>query len=160
MKFSVGFQLYEAGEEPFSCLVEAYKDRISEVFFPWQDVPNGRSAMATRHGYTDWTAQSRTEEELRAIKAMGVKLDLLFNGNCYGQYAMSQKLQNTVASVIEHLQDAVGGVDIVTTTSLTVAHTVKKYFPDIEVRASVNMKIGTVKAMMQVADLFDSFQDI
>ena len=157
MKFSVGFQLYEGGEEPFSRLVDAYKEHISEVYFPWQDIPSGRSAVATRHGYTDWTAQSRMEEELRAIKAMGIKLDLLFNGNCYGQYAISKKLQNNVASVIEHLQDAVGGVEIITTTSLAIAHTVKQYFPEIEVRASVNMKIGTVKAMMQVADLFDSF---
>ena len=31
------------------------------------------------------------------------------------------------------------------------------YFPNIEVRSSVNMKIGTVKGMEYLADLFDSF---
>ena len=96
MKFAVGFQLYDPGEEPFSRIVSTYREHISEVFFAWQDTPSGRSGVATRHGFTDWSAQQRTEEELRAIKAMGVKLDLLFNGNCYGQYAISEKLANTV----------------------------------------------------------------
>ena len=91
------------------------------------------------------------------MKEMGIKLDLLFNGNCYGEYAISEKLANTVVSVIEHLETAVGGVEIITTASPAIAHTVKKHFPNIEVRASVNMKIGTVKGMEYLADLFDSF---
>lgn len=157
MKFAVGFQLYEPGEEPFSHIVKAYQAHISEVFFAWQDIPTGRSAVSTRHGYTDWSAQQRLESELKAIKAMGIKLDLLFNGNCYGPYAMSEKLANTVRSVIDHLYAVGCGVEIVTTASLAIAHTVKAYFPEIEVRASVNMKIGTVKAMEYVSDLFDSF---
>lgn len=157
MKLAVGFQLYGEGEEPFSHIVAAYRNSISEVFFSWQDVASGRSAVATRHGYTDWTAQRRTEEELCAIRAMGIKTDLLFNGNCYGEYAISEKLANTVISVIGHLQQAVGGVDIVTTASLAVAHTVRKHFPEIELRASVNMQIGTEKGMEYLDDLFDSF---
>ena len=157
MKFAVGFQLYEPPEEPFSNIIRTYKEHISEVFFAWQDTPSGRSAVATRHGFTDWSAQGRMEEELRAIKAMGVKLDLLFNGNCYGEYALSEKLANSVVSILEHLACAVGGVEIVTTASPAIAHTVKKHFPHIEVRASVNMRIGTVKGMEYLADLFDSF---
>ena len=157
IKFSVGFQLYEPGEEPFSKIVETYKDSISEVFFGWQDVQSGRSGIATRHGVTDWTAQERLEKELKAIKDMGIKLDLLFNGNCYGAYSLSEKLSNTVCSIIDHLENIGCGVDIITTTSPAIAHTVKKYFPEIEVRASVNMKIGSVKGMEYLADLFDSF---
>ena len=157
MKFAVGFQLFEGNEEPFSAIVNTYKDHISEVFFAWQDIPTGRSPIASRHGFTDWTAQRRTEEELRTIKAMGIKLDLLFNGNCYGGMAISEKLANTVISVLDHLEDEVGGVDIVTTASLAIAHTIKKHFPHIEVRASVNMRIGTIKGMEYLSDLFDSF---
>ncbi len=157
MKFAVGFQIYEKGEEPFSSIVAEYKDHISELFFAWQDIASGRSKLATRHGYTDWSVQSRTEEELKKIKSMGIKLDLLFNANCYGEYSVSEKLANTVISTIDYLGQTVGGVDIVTTTSLAIAHTVKKHFPKIEVRSSVNMKIGTVKAMEYVSDLFDSF---
>ena len=157
MKFAVGFQLYENGEEPFSNLVKSYDANISEVFFAWQDIPTGRSSIATLHGYTDWAAQSRTEEELRIMKGMGKKLDLLFNGNCYGAQALSEKLSNTVRSVLEHLQEQVGGVEIITTASPAIAHTVKTHFPEVEVRASVNMRIGTVKGMEYLADLFDSY---
>ena len=157
MKYSVGFQLYQGNEEPFSQIVKTYKEHISEVFFAWQDIASGRSAIATRHGYTDWSCQARMEEELRAIKQMGIKLDLLFNGNCYGEYAISEKLSNTVVSVIEYLDSVDCGVDIITTASLAIAHTVKKYFPKIEVRASVNMRIGSIKGMEYVSDLFDSF---
>lgn len=157
MKYSVGFHLYEKGEEPFSRIVETYKAHISEVFFAWQDIATCRSAIATRHGYTDWSAQKRTEEELLAIKRLGIKLDLLFNANCYGEYAISEKLANTVVSAIEYLDSLNCGVDIITTASLAIAHTVKKHFPRIEVRASVNMRIGTVKGMEYIADLFDSF---
>ena len=157
MKFSVGLKLYEGNKEKFSHIVEDYGDAVSEVFFSWQDVPNGRSAIATVHGYTDWNAQARLEEELRAIKKMDKKLDLLFNANCYGKDSISEKLANNVISVIEYLNESVGGVDIVTTTSPTVAHVLKSRFPEIEVRASVNMRIGTVKGMEYVSDLFDSY---
>ncbi len=61
------------------------------MFFAWQNIPTGRRSIATRHGYTDWDAQKRCEAELRALKQMGVKIDLLFNGNCYGEYAISEK---------------------------------------------------------------------
>ena len=157
MKYAVGYQLAEGSESPFSGLVEQYSDAISEVYFPWLDMPSGRSALATRHGYTDWSAQSRLEADLKAIKSMGKRLDLLFNGNCYGAQAISEKLRNQVASILEHLEVAVGGVDIVTTTSPFIAETVKKYFPAVEVRASVNMWLGTVKSMQYLADIFDSY---
>ena len=107
MKYSVGFQLSDGTEEPFSRIVCTYREHISEVFFPWQDIATGRSAAATRHGLTDWSAQKRTEEELLLIKGMGIKLDLLLNGNCYGEYAISEKLANTVISVIETLDTMV-----------------------------------------------------
>ncbi len=157
MKYTIGFQLYDEGEEPFSRIVQTYREHISEVFFAWQDIPSGRSAVATRHGCTDWSAQTRLEEELRAIRGMSVKLDILFNGNCYGEYAISEKLANTVTSVLEHLEDIGCPADILTTASPAIAFTVKNRFPQIEVRSSVNMCVGTVKGMEYLADYFDSF---
>jgi len=59
--------------------------------------------------------------------------------------------------VLDHLRELVGGVDIITTTSPFVAHVVKQSHPAVEVRASVNMRIGTIDGMEQLADLFDSF---
>ena len=156
MKFSVGFQLYENGEETFSDIVRTYNEYISEVFFAWPEMPSGRGDVLVHSGDVQ-DVQQRMERELKEIKEMGVKLDLLFNANCYGAESLSEKLANKVCSVIEHLESVGCGVEIVTTTSLAIAHTVKKFFPQIEVRASVNMKIGTIKGMEYVSDLFDSF---
>ncbi len=157
MRFAVGYQLAEDGEEPFSAIVSDFRDHIAEMYFPWLDMPSGRSPLATRRGYTDWTAQARLEEELRTVRGMGVKLDLLLNANCYGGEAVSQALAGRICSIAAHLEEAVRGLDIVTTTSPFAAHVLKENFPHIERRASVNMRIGEVKGMEYLADLFDSF---
>ena len=156
MKFAVGYQLPGEDEEPLVEVVRDYRERIAEVYFPWLDMPSGRSPMSSRSGYTDWEAQAVLEHDLKALREMGVALDLLLNANCYGGQALSQALANRVCSIIGHLCDIVG-LDAVTTTSLAVARTVQEHFPEVEVRASVSMRIGTVKGMQYVADLFDSF---
>jgi len=108
-------------------------------------------------GYIDWTAGEQMEKELSAIRQKGVRLDLLLNANCYGAESLSRHLSNKILSVIDHLCERVGGVDAVTTASPFIAECVKKHFPAIRVRASVNMSIGTVKGMDYLGDLFDSF---
>jgi collagenase-like PrtC family protease len=70
---------------------------------------------------------------------------------------MSARLANAVVSVLDHLGDLVDGLETVTTSSPAVARTVKTHFPGVEVRASVNMRIGTVRGMQYVADLFDGY---
>jgi collagenase-like PrtC family protease len=155
MKFAVGYQQNE--NDPFVGVVEDYREHVAEIYFPWVGAASGRAALGRRRGAVDWTAQARLEEDLRAFRKMGLKLDLLFNASCYGERAVSRELENEVGSTLDHLGAVAGGVEIVTTTSLAVARTVKKYFPDIEVRASVNMRIGTVEAFSFVGGLFDSF---
>ncbi len=157
MKFAVGYQLPDEDEEPLVEIVRDYREHIAEVYFPWADMPSGRAPLTSRRGYTDWTGQQRLEADLQALRAMGVKLDVLFNANCYGRLAVSQHLANKVISVLDHLGEAVGGADIVTTTSPAVAKTVKESFPEVEVRASVNMRIGTTQGMRYLAHLFDGY---
>lgn len=156
MRFAIGYQLPEAGEEPFADIVEDFKGHIEEVYFPWLDMPSGRAPLTNRRGFVDWDGQEKLETDLKAFREMGVKLDLLFNANCYGRYSLSQYLANTVCSVIDHLLEGIG-LDVVTTTSPMIARVVKENFPEIDVRASVNMRIGSVKGMEYLADLFDSF---
>lgn len=156
MKFSVGYQLPEADEEPFVDIVRDFRDRIEEVYFPWLAMPSGRSPMAILDGCVNWEGQAALEADLRTLKAMGVKLHLLLNANCYGAESLSVHLRNTIGSVVTHLRDHFG-LDGVTTASLMVARTLQEHFSDLDVRASVNMRIGTVKGMAYVADLFDSF---
>lgn len=157
MKFAVGYQPLDDRGDRFAALVRDYREHVAEVYFPWVGAPSGRAALGLQRGAVDWNAQLRLENDLLALREMGVGLDLLFNANCYGARAVSTSLENEVLSVLAHLGDLVGGVDTVTTTSLTVARTVKKQCPDIEVRASVNMRIGTVQGMAHAAGLFDGY---
>jgi len=157
MRFAVGYQLAEEGEEPFIALVQDYAEHIAEVYFPWMGLASGRSPLSVRRGYADWTAQERLEQELRALRARGMPVALGVNATCYGGRAISQHLRNEGISILEHLGEAVGGVQIVTTTSPAVAHMIKESFPEIQVRASVNMRIGTIKGMEYVAALFDAY---
>jgi len=177
VKFAIGYQLPDEDQQPLTQVVGRFREQIEEVYFAWPGMPSGRAPLergsqqphmgdnAHSSGQddrspdrllVDWDAQRQLEEDLRAFKAMGIKLDLLFNANCYGGESLSQALAARVCSIIKHLLDTVG-LDTVTTTSLMVARTVKEHFPRLDVRASVNMRIGTVKGMEYVADLFDSF---
>ena len=157
MQFAVGYQLPDAEDESLVEIIADYREAIAEVYFPWADMPSGRAALATWRGDTDWTAQQQLLGDLAALRKMGLRVDLLFNANCYGGRAISRWLENQVRSVLDYLGEAVGGVDIVTTTSPFVAQVVKQHHPQVETRASVNMRIGTVKGMQYLADIFDSY---
>ncbi len=157
MKFAIGYQLPTAEEEPFSVLCERYREHIAEVYFAWADIPSGRSPVTVRAGYTDWGGTERMIEDLRRIKQLGIRLDLLFNANCYGSDAISYELRNRVCSVIDYITESTGAVDTVTTASPFIADTVKKQYPHIDVRASVNLGFSTPQAMQYENKLFDSF---
>lgn len=157
MKYAVGYQQAEMGSSDFLDVVGDYKCHIAEVFFPWVDMPTGRMSIENEHGSIDWTVQQKLEEDLIKMSKMGIKLDLLLNSNCNGKYSLSKYLANKICSIVDHIYNIAGKLDIVTTTSPFVARVIKTNFKDIEIRASVNMRIGTVKGMQYVSHLFDSF---
>ena len=155
LKLSVGYQYSE--KFLFSKIVSDYAQSIEEVYFPWVDAASGRSMIGGYDGYFDYGLQNILIGELKKIKELGIKLDLLYNANCYGEDAMSEVLRGKVYSVIDFLADNGIKVDVITTTSPAIACMVKEQCPEIELKASVNMKISTVKGMQYVAHLFDSF---
>lgn len=155
LKLSVGYQYNE--ERPFSDVICDYTDHIEAVYFPWVNFASGRSMLAGFDGYYDYGLQDAMVKDLERIKKMGIKLNLLFNANCYGEDAMSQVLRGRVCSVIDYLGEQDLYPDAVTTTSPAIAHMIKEHYEGIELTASVNMKIGTVKGMQYVAHLFDNY---
>lgn len=157
MQFAVGYQMLDERSESFVDIVRDYREAIAEVYFPWVGEPSGRAPLNVTRGLTDWKAQARLEQDLAALRELGLRLDLLLNANCYGGRAMSRHLENRVGSLLTHLHDAIGGVDVVTTASPMIARTIKSYFPDLEVRASVNLRVGTVQGLSHAARCFDSF---
>jgi hypothetical protein len=156
VKFAVGYQLPDEGEPPFSALVREFSSCVEEVYFPWLDMPSGRSPMASASGFTEAEAEAALMADLAEIRRAGVKLNLLMNASCYGPRAHSRGLQREVLAVVGRLSEAFG-LDVVTTMSPFIAGAVKGAFPGIDVRASVNMRLGAESAMECVLDLFDSF---
>ena len=143
MKFSIGYQPDVSWIEA----ILARREVVRDVYFAFGTMPSGRQPV----GSVD-----RQLEDLGAIADAGIPLHLLFNANCYGARALSRSFFVEVGETIDRFA-ADGSLTGVTTTSPVLARFVKANFPDLEVRASVNMEIGTIEGMEYLAETFDAF---
>ena len=155
MDFAVGYKHVSEGE-PFSASVLDVPE-VREVYFPWVDEPSGRPKIGSEEGDDAETICDVLHDELVALRRGGKRLDLLLNANCYGAEAMSRKLEAHVIDILATLVSWGTKPDVVTVASPFLARTVKRVFPEIEVRASVNMRLMTVQAMAYLAPWFDSY---
>ena len=155
MDFAVGYRHVSEGERFSSAVLD--QPAVKEVYFPWVEEPSGRPKLGYGEGDDAETVCDVLHDELTALKAGGIRLDLLLNANCYGAEAMSAKLEAHVIDVLSVLVGWGTKPDVVTAASPFVARTVKRVFPEIEVRASVNMRLMTVQAMAYLAPWFDSY---
>ena len=154
---SVGYTLPGEGQLPFVDVIRRYRDAVGEVYFAFPGVASGRSPLGGETGFTDFDALACLVEDLTRIREMGVKLHLLFNGACNGGDALSVAHQNQVYSIMDYLDSKDLYPEGVTTTSPVTAQLLKKEDPKLELRASVNMRIGSIKGIQYVEHLFDSF---
>lgn len=154
MKYSVGYQL--RNDTDYLEHIARVKDKVREVYFSWGDFPNGRNSQLLKTGMTPWEAQRRQEEDLTWLSEQGVKFNLLFNATCYGKGSQSRVFFNKVGETVEYIGNHMG-LESITTTSPLVAKFIKENFSELEVRASVNMGIGTVHGMDYVGEYFDSY---
>lgn len=153
MKYMVG--LKNADENLLENIVEN-KEHIYEVYFSWGDIPNGRTSQLESHGYTTWEMQDMQRNALKELSQEGIALNLLFNANCYGKDSQSRAFLNKVGTIVDYVENNYG-LQSVTTTSPLIAKFIKNNFEHLEVRASVNMEIGTVQGMDYLAEYFDSY---
>ena len=147
--FSVGYRVLCAEAGCFSDIVRDFRNHIDEVYFAWPGDASGRAPLAPE-------TADQVRWELERIRSLGVPLHLLLNASCYGGQALSPALVERVRSQVAELVDRVG-LRGVTTLSPLIARTVKAEFPDVKVRASVNMRLGTVRSMAYVARWFDEY---
>lgn len=150
MKLSVGYPCYSALS--FFDTIAPYMDKIGELYFSWEGFASGRTDFAPD------PQQKRLllEQDLLRFHQQGVRLNLLLNGNCYGRDAISTALAGRVLETVADLKERFG-LEAVTTASPYIARTIKNQFPEIEVRASVNMWVDGIFGMEQCAADFDSF---
>ena len=132
------------------------RDRVREVYFAWPGVANGRSTVSRKLDIPSWEALERQRDDLAKLSENGVGLNLLLNGNCYGADALARSFFTGIGDLIDNLA-AEYNITSVTTASPVIARFVKQNFEEIEVRASVNMEIGTREGMEYLAEVMDGF---
>jgi collagenase-like PrtC family protease len=155
MTFAAGYQHFAYG--PSFADIALSHPSVKEVYFPWIDEPSGRPMLGYDEENDSDILAIALHRDLLRLREKGIKLDLLLNANCYGAEAMSRKLETHVIEVVETLAETGLKPEIVTAASPFIARTVKKAFPDIEVRASVNMRLATLQAVQYLSPWFDSY---
>ena len=154
MKFSVGYQLTASTD--FLQSILSNKESIYEVYFAWDGFANGRNSTYIAKDLSDWDAYQRKMSDLRALSENGIPLNLLFNATCYGAESLSRSFFESIGNTTDFVKSSFG-LSSITTTSPLIGKFIKDNFPDLDVRASVNMEIGTVQGMDYVSRYFDSF---
>ena len=154
MKYMIGYQI-SPDKSLISAIVKNRKD-ISELYFSWDDFPNGRNVFVNKEGYQAFEIQAHLVDDLQTLSEAGIKLNLLLNANCYGRLSLSKILFNKIGNTIDYIHSRFD-LHSVTTTSPVIAKFVKNNFSELEIRASVNMEIGTVQGMDYIADYFDAY---
>ncbi len=153
MKFSVGLQNNNQG---FLETIIENKDSIYEVYFSWGNFPNGRNSQTESQDCTEWEMQQNQINCLKKLSEAGISLNLLFNANCHGKDSQSRAFFNRIGNTADYIKTNFG-LSSITTTSPLIAKFFKNNFEGVEVRASVNMEIGTIEGMDYLKNYFDSY---
>ena len=155
MSFAAGYQHFADGA-PFAEIALRHP-AVREVYFPWVGEPSGRPKLGFEEEDDPDELAAALKRDLTRLKDAGIKLDLLLNANCYGAEAMSNALEKRVGGILEKLDSWGCKPETCTVASPFVARTVKALAPDVEVRASVNMRLTTLQAFRYLSPLFDSY---
>jgi len=154
MKYSIGYKYYDNNK--FLQLILENVNKIHEVYFSFGFTPNGRNVSASIDGCTEYEYISSQLKQLKELSKNGIKLNILYNANCYGEKSQSRSFFNEVGNNLDFLKKEINLTSI-TTTSFLIAKFVKENFADLKVRASVNMDIRSLTAIKASANYFDSF---
>lgn len=157
MKYSVGYRVSDEDGGSFVESLIPLKEHISELYFPWVNISSGRTKLNSSCGCVNWGAQRALEGDLALAAESGIRLNLLLNANCYGEKAVSKEFRNYICSIIDYIEREIAELAVVTTTSPFAAQIIKESFAHITVRASVNMRIGSIDAMEQLSVWFSEF---
>lgn len=152
MKFSIGYPVHR--NDRFISQIIQNSSRIAEVYFSFGGIANGRGSGEPEE--YPLAAAERQLSDLSMISAEGIGLNLLLNGGCYGGDALSKAFFMNLGDTIAFLC-ARFPLGSVTTTSPIIGKFIHANFPDISVRASVNIGVGTIQSMDSISEYFDGY---
>lgn len=149
MKFSIGYNPslpYERYQNYFN------EQKIDEIYFSVPGIPSGHDMSMC---YTQ--SFDEIKRTLLDFSENGKKLNLLLNASCYGKMEGTSEQDNYIYSIMKKLEDSNLHIDIVTVVSPYMAKTIKRNYPNIEIRMSVLSCIQSIQSMILASDIFDSF---
>jgi len=137
---------------PFQEACARHLKRIRETFFAWPGVLSCRPSPV----FTP-ELRARMTDDLTWARANGIELDALFNCNCYGDLAISQELADFVGRTLREMDGEGLFPETVTTTSPFIATVLRRDFPSVKIRLSVNQRVHGSVGFEYMEELFDSF---
>ena len=137
---------------PFHEICSKFTGRIKEVFFAWPGVTASRPRAP-------WTQERKDllYSDLSWCRENGIELDAIFNSSCYGDIAVSPELADLVTDKLREMDEYGLMPEHLTTTSPFIATVVRKRFPSVKLRISVNVYAENTVSLSYIDDLFDSF---
>ena len=150
-KFAVG-HFFRKDNREFQDIVGRYQDHIQEVFFSWPELKNARRMV----GDTE-NLKGIVTEDMRWARAKGFSLDLLINAMCYGEEAFTAEQHARVIGALADMDRRGILPETVTVISPYLAQIIKRDFPKIDIRASVNARVDSIISMEYMAPMFDSY---
>jgi len=128
---------------------------VKEVYFALPGQPSGRKPLGE-----EWNVLETLKElhsDLFWLRERGLDLTLLLNAACYGDKLMSADYLHKMLEDVD-LYFSRFGISAVTTTSPAIANLLKKTYGDnLQIRASINMRVGSIDALYYLKDLFDGY---
>ena len=155
IRFSVGYQLRR--DDGWMKTIIRHASKVHEVFFSPVGVANGRTGVPLPDGkFTTEEQQVKLRSDLCLLRDAQIPLNILYNASCYGKDLQSRVFFDRV---VEQINFYMGEYDLrsVTTASPLIAAVVKKNFPMLLTRASINMGVSSILGMDYVSDIFDGF---
>ena len=153
-KLSVGYHAgeYEGLDCSWSRGVSGYRGFVSEVFFPLPGMVSG----VRQSDFAEGGNASRFYRDLSRLRAMDIDGVLLLDAACFGVDVVSESFFRTVERGVQAVKEAIHLKAVVTMTP-PLAEFLKKAFPKLEIRASVNERIGFVNQMEYAGRCYDGF---
>ena len=150
-KFAVGYFLND-DKSLFQAVTGRYLDYIQEVFFSWPGLKNARKLI----GDSEELKEDITAD-MKWARSHGLSLDLLINAMCYGEEAFTPEQHAHVIGVLADMDRRGILPETVTVISPYLAQIIKRDFPKIDIRASVNAHVDSIISMEYMAPMFDSY---
>lgn len=154
IRFSVGYPTN--GSRAFIDKIIERREYINEVYFAALGVASGRSSVSPDTDELPWESAERLHSDLARLRDNKIKLNLLLNGNCYGEDSLSRQFFLKLGDIVDCYLNRYG-LSSVTTASPVIARFIHDNFAALEVRASVNLGIGDIRAMEFSTTIYDGY---